>query len=162
VSERAGSVGIRPDTSLAMQAGLEIQDGILADEHLRSSDPAIFALGDCARFPSRRYGRSLRLESIQNAIDGAAAVAAAICGESLCYDPLPIISSVQFGHQLDFIGFASASCVSRRFQTDDDAALVVLREEAGRCVAVECLDAPPETMTKMRGMMADAAAGMAG
>jgi 3-phenylpropionate/trans-cinnamate dioxygenase ferredoxin reductase subunit len=149
-------VGIRPDTSLAMQAGLDIQDGILVNEHLRSSDPAIFALGDCARFPSRRYGRMLRLESIQHAIDGAAAVAAAICGESPGYDPLPIISSLQFGHQLDFIGLASASCVSRRFQTDDDSALLVLREEAGRCVAVECLDAPPETIKMLRSRISGA------
>jgi 3-phenylpropionate/trans-cinnamate dioxygenase ferredoxin reductase subunit len=149
-------VGIRPDTSLAMQAGLDIQDGILVDEQLRTSDPAIFALGDCARFPSRRYGRMLRLESIQHAIDGAAAVAAAICGESPGYDPLPIISSLQFGHQLDFIGLASASCVSRRFQTDDDSALVVLREKAGRCVAVECLDAPPETIKMLRSRISGA------
>jgi 3-phenylpropionate/trans-cinnamate dioxygenase ferredoxin reductase subunit len=149
-------VGIRPDVSLAMQAGLDVQDGILVDEHLRSSDPAIFALGDCARFPSRRYGRTLRLESIQNAIDGAAAVAAAICGESPSYDPLPIISSLQFGHQLDFIGFASGSCVSRRFQTDDDSALVVLREESGRCIAGECLDASPEIIKLLRSRITDA------
>ncbi len=150
-------VGIRPDTGLAMDAGLACQDGILVDHQLRSSDPAIFALGDCARFPSQRYGKTLRLESIQNAIDGAAVVAAAICGDALCYDPLPIISSLQFGHQLDFIGLASATCVPRRYQTDDDAALVVLHEETSGCVATECLDASPDTIKTLRGLIAGAA-----
>ncbi len=150
-------VGIRPDTGLAMDAGLDCQDGILVDHQLRSSDPAIFALGDCARFPSQRYGRRLRLESIQNAIDAAAVVAASICGDALCYDPLPIISSLQFGHQLDFIGLASSTCVSRRYQTDDDAALVILHEETGRCVATESLDAPPDTIKMLRGLVAGAA-----
>jgi len=150
-------VGIRPDTSLAIAAGLDCQDGILVDEQLRSSDPAIFALGDCARFPSQRYGRRLRLESIQNAIDGAAVVAAVICGETPCYDPLPIISSLQFGHQLDFIGLASGTCEARQDRSKADAAVIVLHEEAGICVASESLDAAPDTLKKLRGLIADAA-----
>ena len=150
-------VGIRPDTGLAMQAGLDCQDGILVDHQLRSSDPAIFALGDCARFPSQRYGRNLRLESIQNAIDGAAVVAAVICGETPCYDPLPIISSLQFGHQLDFIGLASGNCEARQYQTDADAAPIVVFEESGVCIASESLDAAPDTLKNLRGLIADSA-----
>lgn len=57
-------VGIRPETQLAAAAGLDCQDGILVDHALCTSAPAVFALGDCARFPSQRYGRRLRLESI--------------------------------------------------------------------------------------------------
>ncbi len=150
-------VGIRPDTGLAIDAGLDCQDGILVDHQLRSSDAAIFALGDCARFPSRRYGRTLRLESIQNAIDGAAVVAAVICGETPCYDPLPIISSLQFGHQLDFIGLASGSCEARQHHTGADAALIVLHEDSGLCVASESLDAAPDTLKNLRGLIADSA-----
>jgi 3-phenylpropionate/trans-cinnamate dioxygenase ferredoxin reductase subunit len=149
-------VGIRPDTRLAMAAGLDCQDGICVDHRLRSSDPAIFALGDCACFPSGRYGRRLRLESIQNAIDGAAVVAAAICGETPCYDPLPMISSHQFGHQLDFIGLASGACEVRQYH-DAHAALTVLHEESGICVASESIDAAPETLKNLRGLIADSA-----
>jgi 3-phenylpropionate/trans-cinnamate dioxygenase ferredoxin reductase subunit len=150
-------VGIRPDTGLAMAAGLDCQDGVLVDPRLRSSEPAIFALGDCARFPSQRYGRRLRLESIQNAIDGAAVVAAVICGETPCYDPLPIISSLQFGHQLDFIGLPSGTCEARQYPADTDTALTVLHEESGICIASESLDAAPDTLKNLRGLIADAA-----
>ena len=150
-------VGIRPHTELAMAAGLDCEDGILVDHRLRSSDPAIFAVGDCARFPSQRYGRRLRLESIQNAIDGGAVVAAVICGETPCYDPLPIISSLQFGHQLDFIGLASNTCEVRQYRADEDAALTVLHDDSGICIASESLDAAPDTLKKLRGLIADAA-----
>jgi 3-phenylpropionate/trans-cinnamate dioxygenase ferredoxin reductase subunit len=150
-------VGIRPETRLAVAAGLDCEDGILVDYQLRSSDHAIFALGDCARFPSQRYARSLRLESIQNAIDGAAVVAAVICGETPCYDPLPIISSLQFGRQLDFIGLASGTCEARRYHTDEDAGLTVLHEESGVCIASESLDAAPDTLKSLRGLIGDSA-----
>jgi len=149
-------VGIRPQTQLAAAAGLACEDGILVNHELRSSDPAIFALGDCARFPSPRYGRNLRLESIQNAIDGASVVAAAIVGESPCYDPLPIISSLQFGQQLDFIGLASANCASRRFETGDTADLVVMHGETGQYIACECLNTAPDNVKKLRSLIAEA------
>jgi 3-phenylpropionate/trans-cinnamate dioxygenase ferredoxin reductase subunit len=150
-------VGIRPETRLAAAAGLACEDGVLVDQQLRSSDPSVFALGDCVRFPSQRYGRSLRLESIQNAIDGAAVVAASICGETQHYDPVPIVSSLQFGHQLDFIGIVSGSSASRQYQTGDRAEFIILHDEEGRCVASECLDAAPDTVKKLRGLITEAA-----
>ena len=150
-------VGIRPETRLAVAAGLACEDGILVDRELRGSDPSIFALGDCARFPSQRYGRTVRLESIQNAIDGAAVVAAAICGETQHYDPVPIFSSLQFGRQLDFIGLASGGCVSCQYQTGDLAEFIILHREMGRCIASECLDAAPDTVKRLRGFIMEAA-----
>jgi 3-phenylpropionate/trans-cinnamate dioxygenase ferredoxin reductase subunit len=149
-------VGIRPETRLAVAAGLACEDGILVDQELRASDPAIFALGDCARFPSRRYGRTLRLESVQNAIDGAAVVAAAICGEVRCYDPLPMISSVQFGRALDFIGLATGEAVSDDPRRPDTTAFVVLHVQNGKYLTCECLNAMPDTVTKLRGLIAQA------
>ncbi len=150
-------VGIRPETRLAAAAGLDCQDGILVDRELRGSDRAIFALGDCARFPSQRYGRTLRLESIQNAIDGAAVVAAAICGEAPCYDPLPIISSLQFGHPLDFMGLATGEGVSNPPRNGEAAEFVVLHVQNGQYAACECLNAMPETVKKLREFITEAA-----
>ena len=69
------AVGARPNDDLAAAAGLPCEDGVVVDEHGRTADPAIYAAGDCTRFPSRRYGRKLRLECVQNAIDQAKAVA---------------------------------------------------------------------------------------
>jgi 3-phenylpropionate/trans-cinnamate dioxygenase ferredoxin reductase subunit len=67
-------IGISPATALAEAAGLEVENGIKVDAQGRTSDPAIWAAGDCASFPYR--GGRIRLESVQNAIDQAEAVAA--------------------------------------------------------------------------------------
>jgi 3-phenylpropionate/trans-cinnamate dioxygenase ferredoxin reductase subunit len=141
-------VGIRAETRLAERAGLPCQDGVVTDASLRTADPRIFALGDCARFPSRRYGRLLRLESIQNATDGAAAVAGAIAGEEQCYDPLPLISSQQFGQQLDFIGIGDGSDTTRLTRRGEE--LVLLQSRMGNCVAATCLNAAPATLTHLK------------
>ena len=141
-------VGIRPETRLAEAAGLACGDGILVDTSMRTSDDAVFAVGDCARFPSARYGRGLRLESIQHAIDGAAVAAAAICGQPARYDPLPLISSVQFGQQLDFIGLAEGADASRVRHEGDEH--VLLHGKSGICRAAECLNAAPETASVLR------------
>jgi len=150
-------VGIRPETRLAAAAGLDCQDGVLTDQALRSSDPSVFALGDCVRFPSQRYGRRLRLESIQNAIDGAAVVAAAICGETPLYDPLPMISSLQFGQPLDFIGFATGAGVSTHPRNAEAAEFVVLHVQDGKHAACECLNATPDTVKKLRELIVEEA-----
>lgn len=140
--------GIRPETQLAEEAGLDCRDGVLVDASLRTSNPAILALGDCARFPSARYGRTLRLESVQNAIDGAAAVAATICGGASKYDPLPMISSVQFARQLDFVGLAGGADESRVIRDRDR--FLLLHGKSGICLAAECMDVEPEIMTALR------------
>jgi 3-phenylpropionate/trans-cinnamate dioxygenase ferredoxin reductase subunit len=146
-------VGIRPETRLAERAGLNCQDGILTEFSLRTADPSIFALGDCARFPSHRYGRLLRLESIQNATDGAAAVAAAILGEEASYDPLPMISSLQFGHSLDFIGSAEGCDDTRVARRGKE--IVVLQSRMGQCVAATCMNAASEILAQLRQAISD-------
>src|SRR3954471_7704215 len=82
------AVGARPNDDLAAAAGLACEDGVVVDEHGRTADPAIYAAGDCTRFPSRRYGRKLRLECVQNAIDQGKAVAAARVRQPLLHDPV--------------------------------------------------------------------------
>jgi 3-phenylpropionate/trans-cinnamate dioxygenase ferredoxin reductase subunit len=147
--------GIRPETRLAQEAGLACEDGVLVDSSLRSSNPAILALGDCARIPSARYGRALRLESIQNAIEGAAAVAATISGAAAQYDPLPMISSLQFGRQLDFIGLSDGADETRVIRHGES--FLLLHGKAGACLAAECLDASPQTMATLRQAIATSA-----
>jgi 3-phenylpropionate/trans-cinnamate dioxygenase ferredoxin reductase subunit len=148
-------VGIRPETRLAARAGLPCEDGILTDAALRTADPGIFAVGDCARFPSRRYGRLLRLESIQNATDGAAAVAGAIAGEDVAYDPLPMISSMQFGHSLDFVGIGQGGDETR--VTRQGKELILLQSRMGYCVAATCMNAASDTLTHLRQAIASGA-----
>ena len=74
------AAGLTASTHLAEAAGLACEDGVLVDHQARTEDERIFAVGDVARFHLPRYDRSVRLESVQNAIEQGKAAAAAICG----------------------------------------------------------------------------------
>jgi 3-phenylpropionate/trans-cinnamate dioxygenase ferredoxin reductase subunit len=95
-------IGILPDTALAEAAGLEIENGIRTDAQGRTSDPHIWAAGDCASFPWR--GAQLRLESVQNAIDQAELVAANMLGAGKDYAPVPWFWSDQYDLKLQIAG----------------------------------------------------------
>jgi 3-phenylpropionate/trans-cinnamate dioxygenase ferredoxin reductase subunit len=98
------ATGAQPNVELARDAGLGCEDGIAVDELARTSAPDIYAIGDCTRFPSRRYGRKLRLESVQNAIDQGKTAAAAILGKAQPYDPVPWFWSDQYEIKLQIAG----------------------------------------------------------
>ncbi len=95
-------VGITPNTHLAEQAGLAIDNGIATDALGRTSDPSIWAAGDCASFPQGE-GR-LRLESVGNAIDMAETVAANMLGANEPYHAKPWFWSDQFDLKLQIAG----------------------------------------------------------
>jgi 3-phenylpropionate/trans-cinnamate dioxygenase ferredoxin reductase subunit len=90
------ATGALPNEELALDAGLVCDNGIVVDETARTADESIYAIGDCTRFPSRRYGRRIRLECVQNAFDQAKAAAAAILGKGAPYDPVPWFWSDQY------------------------------------------------------------------
>ncbi len=98
-------IGVQPDTALAEAAGLALENGIAVDATCRTSDPAIFAAGDCASFPWK--GGRLRLESVQNAIDQAAHAAAAILGSDAPYRPHPWFWSDQYDARLQIAGLGT-------------------------------------------------------
>ncbi|APX90061.1 pyridine nucleotide-disulfide oxidoreductase [Brevirhabdus pacifica] len=95
-------VGILPETELAEAAGLAVEDGIRVDALGRSSAPDVWAAGDCANFPLGE-GR-LRLESVQNAIDQAEAVADNMMGAETPYVPRPWFWSDQYDAKLQIAG----------------------------------------------------------
>ncbi|SPH16721.1 Rhodocoxin reductase [Defluviimonas aquaemixtae] len=95
-------VGITPATLLAEEAGLEIDNGIHTDEFGRSSDPNIWAAGDCASFPYK--GGRIRLESVGNAIDQAEIVAANMLGAEAPYAAQPWFWSDQYDVKLQIAG----------------------------------------------------------
>ncbi|MDI7861190.1 FAD-dependent oxidoreductase [Rhizobiaceae bacterium n13] len=96
-------IGVAPNDELAKEAGLEVANGIVVDEFARTSDPSIFAAGDCAILPLK--GTRVRLESVQNAVDQAEAVAAIIAGATDPYDPTPWFWSDQYDVKLQIAGF---------------------------------------------------------
>ncbi|WP_439136994.1 NAD(P)/FAD-dependent oxidoreductase [Roseicyclus sp.] len=95
-------IGIAPATALAEAAGLDIENGIKTDAQGRTSDPAIWAAGDCASFPYQ--GGRIRLESVQNAIDQAETVAENILGAEVPYQPQPWFWSDQYDVKLQIAG----------------------------------------------------------
>jgi 3-phenylpropionate/trans-cinnamate dioxygenase ferredoxin reductase subunit len=100
-------VGVLPNAELAAEAGLQVAAGIIVDAQLLTSDPDISAIGDCALYASRRFGASLRLESVQNATDHARCVAARLTGKAEAYDGLPWFWSDQGADKLQMVGLTT-------------------------------------------------------
>jgi 3-phenylpropionate/trans-cinnamate dioxygenase ferredoxin reductase subunit len=100
------AIGAQANDDLARAAGLACRDGIQVDALARASVPDVYAIGDCTRFPSGRYGRELRLESVQNAIDQAKAAAGSILGKPQPYDPVPWFWSDQYEIKLQMAGIS--------------------------------------------------------
>ena len=98
-------VGITPNTHLAENAGLALDNGIATDELGRTSDMSIWSAGDCASFPWK--GGRIRLESVGNAIDQAEAVAANILGAGEAYQAKPWFWSDQYDLKLQIAGLNS-------------------------------------------------------
>jgi 3-phenylpropionate/trans-cinnamate dioxygenase ferredoxin reductase subunit len=95
-------IGILPNTELAEAAGLTIDNGISTDETGRTSDPHIWAAGDCASFP--HAGGRIRLESVGNAIDQAEIVAENMLGAGKAYEARPWFWSDQYDTKLQIAG----------------------------------------------------------
>nr|WP_222857610.1 FAD-dependent oxidoreductase [Rhizobium wenxiniae] len=96
-------IGVTPNDRLAQDCGLDVGNGIIVDEFARTSDPSIFAMGDCALLPWED-GR-IRLESVQNAVDQAESVAATLAGGTEPYAPKPWFWSDQYDVKLQIAGF---------------------------------------------------------
>ncbi len=99
-------VGVLPNSDLARDAGLSIADGIVVDDCLRTADENIYAIGDCAFHPNPYAGRRVRLESVQNAVDQAKCVAAAIVGRPEPYQAVPWFWTDQFDIKLQMVGLS--------------------------------------------------------
>ncbi|KIF70278.1 oxidoreductase [Streptomyces sp. AcH 505] len=105
-------IGARPATGWLAGSGIALgSDGaIAADERLRASAPGVYAVGDCASFPSARYGERLLVHHWDNALQGPRTVAAQIVGESeRVYDPVPYFWSEQFGRFVQYAGHHAAA-----------------------------------------------------
>jgi 3-phenylpropionate/trans-cinnamate dioxygenase ferredoxin reductase subunit len=134
------AVGARPNDDLAAAAGLACADGIVVDAFARTADPVIYAAGDCTCFPSRRYGRRLRLECVQNAIDQAKAVAAAILGQPVAYDPVPWFWSDQYEIKLQMAGLSGGYDAAESIGDVAQARFSVEYRSDGRLIAVDAIN----------------------
>jgi 3-phenylpropionate/trans-cinnamate dioxygenase ferredoxin reductase subunit len=144
-------IGIVPNVELAVEAGLKTDNGIVVDEFARTSDPAVYAIGDCANLPSSysTTGR-VRLESVQNAIDQAKHAAAAITGKPKPYNEVPWFWSDQYDLKLQIAGLSGPAdqIVLRGDPASRSFAAFRLRD--GAVAAVEAVNAAPEYMMGRR------------
>jgi len=137
-------IGVLPNIELAKAAGLACDDGIVVDRHCAStSDPAIFAAGDCTRHHGRD-GNLIRLECVQNAIDQAKHAALAMAGKPVPYGEVPWFWSDQYDLKLQIAGLARAGdrIVVRGAPATRKFAVFHLR--GGAVAAVEAVNAPAE------------------
>lgn len=106
-------IGIEPETGLAREAGLRVDDGIVVNAYLRTDDPDIFAAGDVARFPHAALGRLVRVEHEENAIRQGETAGANMAGGSERYDLAPMFYSDLFD-----LGFEAVGDLDSRFRTE--------------------------------------------
>lgn len=144
-------VGVLPVVALAAQAGLKVENGIVVDEHARTSDANIYAIGDCTRHFNPIYARWMRLESVQNANDQARTAALALCGKPAPYRALPWFWSDQFDLKLQIAGLSEGfDEVVMRGDPRIGRSFAAFYFCRGRLIAVDAINRPKEFMIGKR------------
>jgi 3-phenylpropionate/trans-cinnamate dioxygenase ferredoxin reductase subunit len=129
-------IGARPNVELAEAAGLAIDNGIAVDERLRTSDPHIFAAGDCCSFPLALYGgRRVRLEAWRNALQQGALAALNMLGRDEAHSAVPWFWSDQYDLGLQVAGLVDETVEMVRRDTDDGGVLLFHLAADGRLIA---------------------------
>ncbi|MER9801510.1 FAD-dependent oxidoreductase [Mesorhizobium sp. M0142] len=129
-------IGAVPVTGLAAEAGLTIDNGIAVDAELRTSDPDIFAAGDCCSFPLAIYGgRRVRLEAWRNAQEQGALAARNMLGAGEAHAAVPWFWSDQYGLTLQIAGLSDEGRSIVRRELGDGAFILFHLAEDGRLVA---------------------------
>ena len=143
-------VGMLPNVELAAAAGLEIDAGIVVDEHAVTSNPSICAAGDCTVHRSAVYGRRIRLESVPNALEQARTAAATLCGKPRAYHPVPWFWSDQYDLKLQMVGLSDGydGFVLRGAMQTRAFTAFYLRN--GAIIAADVVNRPAEFMVAKR------------
>lgn len=141
-------IGAVPNTELAEAAGLACNNGISVNLEARTSDPDIFAIGDCTERPLPHYGCRARLESVASALEQARQAAAAICGAKAPAPEVPWFWSDQYDLKLQIAGLPiGATRVEVRGDIEQGKFAVAHLDDGGRLCAVEAVNAPAEYMS---------------
>jgi 3-phenylpropionate/trans-cinnamate dioxygenase ferredoxin reductase subunit len=137
-------IGVVPNVELASAAGLAVSNGISVDEHLRASAENIFAIGDCAEYPNSFSRCRVRLESVQNAVDQAVAVARNIAGNPAPYAAVPWFWSDQFDIRLQMAGLAAGfdQTVIRGIMESRKFSVFYFRD--GQLLAIDSINRPAD------------------
>ena len=139
-------IGVVPNTDLASDAGLQVGNGIVVDDRCRSSDPEIYAVGDCTFHPNDVLGHRVRLESVHNALEQAKTAAINICGEEQRYAQVPWFWSDQYDLKLQIAGLSQGYDQTIIRGNPADRSFSCLYLNAGRLIAVDAINKPRDFM----------------
>ena len=144
------AVGVRPATGWLEGSGVRLENGVAVDAGLRASLPGVYAVGDCAAFCSRRFGRRLRFEHWDVALHAPEVVAANVLGGDAVYDPVPYFWSEQFGRTMQYAGYHGDA--ERLIWRGDPAGptWAACWLAAGRLVAILTVDRPRDLLQARR------------
>ena len=139
-------VGVLAADDLAVAAGLECANGIVVNEYCQTSDPAIYAAGDCANHPNLHYGLRLRLESVDNAFEQAASAAHNLLGSPTVHDRVPWFWSDQYDLKMIIVGLCQGhdTVVVRGSPAARSFSACYLR--AGELVAIDSVNSAKDQM----------------
>ena len=139
-------IGILPNVELAEAAGLDCDNGIVVDERCATSNPDVYAAGDCTNHPNPLLNRRLRLESVPNAMEQARVAAANLLGGDKSYAAIPWFWSDQYELKLQMVGFSTDADqeVLRGDPSSNQFARFYL--ENGVLVAADAVNSPKEFM----------------
>ena len=137
-------IGIIPNTELAEAAGIVCDNGIVVDDHCCTSDPHVYAAGDCTNHPNPLLDRRLRLESVPNAMDQARVSTANMLGDDKTYAAIPWFWSDQYELKLQMVGFSADgdAQVLRGDMASNQFAIFYLKD--GKVVAADAVNSPKE------------------
>jgi NADPH-dependent 2,4-dienoyl-CoA reductase/sulfur reductase-like enzyme len=149
------AIGSRPAVDwLTGTPGIALDDGIVTDEHCRTGVPGIYAIGDCARWPSGRTGLLTRVEHWETAIEHGAAAAAAIVGGTEPFAPVPFVWSIQHGSRLQWVGEGTGWDSVEISRKEGSRGLVARYSRAGELCAGFAIDDPRGIATIRRELAA--------
>jgi len=140
-------VGILPDVSLAAAAGIRCENGVWVDEQCRTSDPDVYAAGDCTNHPSVRYGRRVRLESVDNAVEQAKTAASNMCGKPARHEHVPWFWSDQYDVKLQIAGLSQGYDRAIVRGNPDAGSFALYYLAHGELLAVDAVNSPRDFMT---------------
>ncbi|MEW2154881.1 FAD-dependent oxidoreductase [Streptomyces sp. NPDC007189] len=156
-------VGVQPETGWLEGSGIELANGVVCDEALRTTAPDVVAAGDLVRWPNRLFGEMMRVEQWLNAVEQGTHAARTLLGENEPFAPVPYFWSDQFEAKVKFVGHVDGRDQVKITQADDKS-LVALFGRADRLRGALCINAPRQLALSKRDILngvswADATAG---
>ena len=144
-------VGTKINQALAADAGLRVDDGIYVNDQCQTSDENIYAIGDCTEHHSSIYQRTVRLESVQNAMDQANVVAMHLTGKEAVYDKLPWFWSDQYDRKLQIVGLLNGyNDIVVREDKNNPKSISVWYFDGDDLLAVDAINQPKSYSIGMR------------